>query len=88
MALNTGADINNPAIEGGRSLVGLPESASLSCSDILKTDGLGRSNYDMVVSLSCADWSVETRAIIDRCWDLVAPGGGGRFVISLRLTLG
>lgn len=40
--------------------------------------------FDMVVSLGCADWNIETRNIIQSCWSKVKPGG--YFTVSLRLT--
>ena len=82
----TGVDISASAIEAGRKLGGLPDSDNLLVADILDAKDVGHSQFDIVISLSCADWNVETQSIIKRCWDLVQPGG--RFVMSLRLCPG
>lgn len=39
---------------------------------------------DIVFSLSCADWNLDTMGIINACWKNVK--SDGHFVISLRLT--
>ena len=59
---------------------------TLQCGDILKSRELHKGSYDTVFSLGCADWNIETKAIIDRCWQYVKPDGF--FVISLRLSPG
>ncbi len=52
--------------------------------DILKMDTLDQSGFDIVFSLSCADWNVMTMEIINDCWKRV--NKGGNFVLTLRLT--
>lgn len=79
----TGVEINREAVEAGR-LARFPVPARLVAGDILKVR-LGR-RYDLVTSLSCADWNLRTADIVAACWRLVRPGGS--FVISLRLTPG
>jgi trans-aconitate methyltransferase len=79
----TGVDIHDLAIDyaSGREFA-VP--AVFIKGDIveLKLDG----SYDTVVSLSCADWNIETSRIINACWRPVEENG--YFVISLRLTAG
>ena len=82
-----GVDINAQVIAGAQanqSRFKVP--VKWRCADILKARGLGPRSYDTVFSLSCADWNIETKAIIDRCWQYVKPGGF--FVMSLRLSPG
>lgn len=78
----TGVDINRDVIEWANKKVKLPIPHNFICADIIKLR-LNRC-YDTVVSLSCADWNIETRKIIDACWKRVKYGG--YFVISLRIT--
>jgi SAM-dependent methyltransferase len=87
VASYVGVDINRPVVElARRRLRGLPLPAVVWHGDILHMGALDGQPYDLVVSLSCADWNVETAAIIDACWSRVRPGG--RLVISVRLTPG
>ena len=85
VASYTGVDINRPALE--RALARkkeFPVPAQFICDDILKVTDLPQEAYDIVFSLSCADWNIETHKIMSRCWEYLKPGGS--FVISLRLT--
>jgi len=82
-----GVDINAQVIDYAKDKQSLFKAPSiLQCADILKVRGFEKGSYDTVFSLSCADWNIETKAIIDRCWQFVKPGGF--FVISLRLSPG
>lgn len=78
----TGIDINRDAIDWASMNQKLAVPAAFIASDILSQELNKR--YDVVFSLSCADWNIETEGIINRCWDMVKPGG--YFVISLRIT--
>lgn len=78
----TGVDINKDAINWAKEKQKLGIPINLIAGDIVELELINR--YDMVVSLSCADWNIETDKIIDACWERVTPGG--YFVISLRLT--
>lgn len=82
LASYTGVDINKGAIEWAikERKLGIP--ATFIDGDIVKLS-MNR-DYDVVVSLSCADWNIETDSIINICWLKVKPGG--HFIISLRLT--
>lgn len=82
LASYTGIDINKDSIDWAARERKLGIPADFISGDIIKlsTDKF----YDIVFSLSCADWNVETKKIIDTCWSRVKPGG--YFVISLRLT--
>ncbi|MCP5482114.1 MAG: class I SAM-dependent methyltransferase [Spirochaetales bacterium] len=77
-----GIDINQDVIEwAAERFQGQP--ANFQVADIAQAgESLGQ--HDVVASLSCADWNIETRAIIESCWKAVAPGGV--FIVSLRLT--
>ena len=81
----TGIDINSQAIALARQN---PERfrapATFFSEDVLLVDGLGKGAFDVVTSLSCADWNIATTRITNRCWEHVAPGGC--FVMSVRLT--
>ena len=78
-----GIDIHREAIEAGKSIGGFRFPASLLAGDICELE-LDPGSFDLVVSLSCADWNVRTIDIIKTCWRYVRPGG--HFVVSLRLT--
>jgi len=78
----TGIDINEEAILWACDNQKMPVPTKFISGDVLKQK-LNK-KYDTVVSLSCADWNIETKRIIDCCWDKVRPGGN--FIISLRLT--
>jgi len=80
----TGVDINRDAICWASKNRKLRVPADFIAADILEQD-LNKM-YDVVFSLSCADWNIETESIMNRCWDKVRPGG--YFVISLRITDG
>lgn len=41
-------------------------------------------NFDIVTSLSCVDWNIETDAMINKCWSAVKPGGS--FIATFRLA--
>lgn len=82
----TGVDINPGSIEWARSeQINYPVPSQFECADIAEgPDGLKDRRFDLVVSLSCADWNCDTRKIIKTCWDYTADGG--YFVFSFRLT--
>lgn len=80
----TGVDIHAASIEWAASNAEVPTESRFIAGDILTLD-FDRT-FDLVVSLSCVDWNVETQRMLSRCWDLVQPGG--EFVLSLRLTEG
>lgn len=79
----TGIDINNDAIYWAIKNNDLKIPTNFLVGDIVNMDQ-NTCHYDTVISLSCADWNVETNRIIQACWEKVKPGG--YFVISLRLT--
>lgn len=79
----TGIDICKDAIEWSQQKPKLSIPATFIRGDIIAID-LSDKYYELVVSLSCADWNLETNKIINACWKKVKPGG--YFVISLRLT--
>jgi SAM-dependent methyltransferase len=78
----TGVDIHRDAINWTKREQRLSMMAHFIHGDILKLN-LDK-QYDKVVSLSCADFNIETNKIIKKCWSLVKPGG--YLVASLRLT--
>lgn len=78
----TGVDINKDAVLWAVNNQRLPVSTKLIAGDILKQKLTN--SYDTVVSLSCADWNIETKRIIDYCWKRVR--FGGYLVISLRIA--
>jgi SAM-dependent methyltransferase len=80
----TGVDINSAAINWAIREAQLPIPTSFVAGDIVELDL--KKGYDVVISLSCADWNVETKKIIDSCWARVKEKGF--FIISLRLTTG
>ena len=80
----TGVDINRQAIEWAGKEQRMPVPATFLAGDITELHLPGQ--YDVVVSLSCADWNIETRRIIEACWERVR--AGGHLVMSLRLTDG
>jgi len=80
----TGVDINQQAIEWAAKEQKLPVPATFMAGDILELNL--EDTFDLVVSLSCADWNIEVQRIMNACWARVK--AGGHFVISLRLTTG
>lgn len=78
----TGVDINGDAIEWASREIRLPVPLEFIAEDILKLDR--NDQFDTVVSLSCADWNIETSKIIEACWKRVKLGG--TLIISLRVT--
>lgn len=78
----TGIDINKDAIKYAKRKIRLSVPTIFISGDILKEKS--GNSYDTVVSLSCADWNIETEKIINSCWEKVK--NGGYFVISLRVT--
>jgi SAM-dependent methyltransferase len=81
-----GVDINPGAIERAQSdAATYPMPVRFECADIAEDlDFLRGQRFDLVVSLSCADWNSDTQRIINRCWERTAEGG--YFVLSFRLT--
>ena len=80
----TGIDINKGNIDWARRCRKLAAQSRFIYGDILKQKISGK--YDMVVSLSCADWNVETASIVNSCWKKLKPNG--HLAITLRLTPG
>lgn len=78
-----GVDINRQAIEAARENPPIP-SAVFHAADILEQTSIPETAFDTVASLSCADWNLETEAILRACWNRVA--SGGNLIVSLRLT--
>lgn len=79
-----GMDINRQNIE----FAVVQTSKKIKCKnefileDVVKTKD--KKLYDMVISLGCVDWNVDTNEMINKCWERVAEGG--YFVLSVRLT--
>jgi SAM-dependent methyltransferase len=82
----TGVDINSGSIELARAAQSnYPVPAHFECADIAaRPDSLKNKEFDLVVSLSCADWNCDTHKIIKTCWDHTVDGG--YFIFSFRLT--
>lgn len=78
----TGVDINKDSISWAKNNLNLDIPVKLIANDILKTKI--KDKYNIVFSLSCADWNIETKKIIEECWEKVDENGC--FVISLRLS--
>lgn len=80
-----GVEINAEAAEIAQAMAPtLPMPAEFITADICACPQLADRQFDLVVSLSVADWNADTLGILAACWDHVAPGG--HLVISLRLT--
>ncbi len=79
----TGIDINDQAIQMAQRNKPKTRVEFIS-GDILSSRF--KKKYDFTLSLSCADWNIETDTIIKKAWSLTKPGGF--MVISLRLTTG
>jgi SAM-dependent methyltransferase len=80
----TGVDIHREAIAWAAKERKLPVPATFLAADFLELNL--RDTFDLVVSLSCADWNIESQKIIKACWERVKPAG--HLVVSLRLTTG
>ncbi|TRZ53310.1 class I SAM-dependent methyltransferase [bacterium] len=81
-----GVDINEQAIEAANSRKSSypVDLCRFACNDILEIDTLPIEYFDNVFSLSCADWNVLTKNIIQECWRYVKKEG--HFILTLRLT--
>jgi SAM-dependent methyltransferase len=80
-----GVDINPQVIEAAQHDQTYPvPSRRFIQGDILEVEDLAKQGFDVVFSLSCADWNVRTYDIIKTCWQYVKEGG--HFVLTLRLT--
>ncbi|MCB1144837.1 MAG: class I SAM-dependent methyltransferase [Leptospiraceae bacterium] len=81
----TGIDINEDAIQKGKELS--PQSKLIS-GDILQIseDKIGSEKFDIVFSLSCVDWNLEFKKMLDASWNYVKEGG--YLVSTFRLTTG
>lgn len=80
-----GVDVNAIMIEKAsdrRNSFKVP--VRFECGDIVTTTCFDDEAFDLVISLSCADWNIETENIIRACWNKVKRGGS--FIISVRLT--
>jgi len=80
----TGVDIHQEAIAWAEKERQLPVPTTFLAADILELN-LG-ATFDLVVSLGCADWNIESEKIIEACWGHVK--AAGHLVLSLRLTPG
>jgi SAM-dependent methyltransferase len=78
----TGIDIHKGAIAWAEKNQQLAVPTVFMAGDVIQLPH--EMLYDTVVSLSCADWNIETQRIIGACWERVRPEG--YFVVSLRLT--
>ena len=80
----TGIEFNSQAVQTARRL---NPSAQFIEGDFLqvKDSELRQVGYDLVFSLSCVDWQMNTVELLKRAWDTVATGG--MLILSLRLTL-
>lgn len=81
-----GVDINTKAIESAkmREVASPSGFCRFECGDILDMKNLESEMFDNVFSLSCADWNVLTKNIVQECWRYV--NQGGYFILTLRLT--
>jgi SAM-dependent methyltransferase len=81
----TGIEINADAAQTAKGLY--PEARILS-GDFLTMgpETVAPASYDVVFSLSCIDWNLTFKEMLDRAWSMVKPGGV--FIASFRLTTG
>lgn len=79
-----GIDINEQAINVAKERPSNKmNNFAFKCGDIVELYQ-NMKPFDTVFALSCADWNINTRGIINSCWKLVKPQG--HLIISLRLT--
>jgi SAM-dependent methyltransferase len=80
-----GVDINPQAIEVAKKDQHYPvANHRFENGDFIEMATLLNQQFDVVFSLSCADWNMKTFDIIQSCWQYVKVGG--HFVLTLRLT--
>jgi len=77
----TGIEINNQAAKEASRLY--PNSKIIN-GDFLKLLNPTQHKFSLVTSLSCIDWNIEFKSMLDKAWLHVS--GGGTLIISLRLT--
>jgi len=81
----TGVDINRHAADvAGKLASGSDLIKSFIVADICTCRELAGHAFDLVTLLGVADWNVDARGIVAKCWEHVRPNG--HLVISLRLT--
>jgi SAM-dependent methyltransferase len=81
----TGVEINRHAAEVGAELVsGSDVAKTFIVTDICDCKELAGQTFELVTLLGVADWNVDARGIVAKCWEHVRPNG--HLVISLRLT--
>jgi SAM-dependent methyltransferase len=81
----TGVEINRHAAAVGAELASRSRLAkTFIVADICDCKALAGRTFDLVTVLGVADWNVDARGIVARCWEHVRPNG--HLVISLRLT--
>jgi SAM-dependent methyltransferase len=80
----TGIEFNTQAVLTAQIL---NPSAHFIEGDFLqvKDSELREGGYDLVFSLSCVDWQINTVELLKRAWETVSLGG--LLILSLRLTL-
>jgi len=85
VARYVGVDVNAQCIDAAKATAkDFRFPAEFHCQDIV--EHRAGSEFDLVASLSCADWNLDPMGILSACWSQVAPGG--RLILSLRLTPG
>lgn len=84
IASYTGVEFNPQAVITANEL---NPAALFISGDFLEIEGssLRNAGYDLVFSLSCIDWQLNTRQLLARAWSTVAVGG--QLILSLRLSL-
>lgn len=78
----TGVDIHADLINFAGENINSGINSDFICADILELELT--KEFDTVISLSCADWNIETEKMVCALWRRVKHGGN--LVISLRLT--
>jgi SAM-dependent methyltransferase len=81
----TGVDINKHAVDVAAKLAsGSGPDRKFIVADICDCGELVDNTFDLVTLFGVADWNVDARGIVAKCWERVRPNG--HLVVSLRLT--
>lgn len=76
-----GVDINLKCIEYAKKICPWGEFENADFLDVYKQYS---TDYDIGVSLSCADWNVDTKEMLEALFSRIKPGG--KLIFSCRLT--
>ena len=76
----TGIDINKKAI---KKAIDLNPLGNFLNEDFLEISSSKIKNNNLIISLSCIDWNIEFKSMLQKAWSILEEG---KFILSIRLT--